>query len=183
MHALTRIKRTTAPIAVLFALAVTGWAQDNPPSFADLGNRLQPGDRVRVVAGDGTESEGRLAGITRDSLSLTAGGSGQSFSASEVREVKRRGHVSTGLGGALGALGGAITGLVICETSDREGACSGSRGLTSAFYAGLGTGIGVVTAFVIPQWRPVYTRPDGVTVRLTPVYSVAQLGVGVSLSF
>lgn len=145
--------------AVLLALLVLpGVAVAQPVlTFERLGDRLNAGDRVRIVDAAGREHAGPVAGLSADTIALARGGGAtERFARADVREVWMRRHDPVSNGALIGFATVAVSycGLAVSWGNGRQ--C----GLPAVFLGGLGAGIGALADAAISRQAVVFRAAD-----------------------
>lgn len=175
--------RWAALSMLLFLVPVTSEAQRADSSFADLGNRIAPGDRIEVTDREGNSIDGRFVELTTDGLDVSVDGSRRVFGQSEVKTIRRLGHASRLLGGIIGGVGGGLTALGVCRIAGGEEHCGASTAGIFGFYGAVGTGVGIAVASVIPWSEVVFDVGGTATLRVVPIVAPDQRAVRLSFSF
>jgi hypothetical protein len=173
--------RTCVPHACgvgVFLLILSGAlpssAQD---TFADLNQKLDPGDSLIVSDTNGHRTRGSLVELTPSSLVLFTDGTRRTFEVSEIERVQRRKN-GVLLGLLIGAGCGAALGAIVYGLDEDNSAAAAVWSV--AIGAGIGLGIDAVA--VVP--RTVYRRPASGGLTPVPLDAVARGGgLGVRLSF
>ena len=170
----------TAVMTVLAVVASCGvLLAQTDPGVARMRDKLKVGDRLTVDVGSGLRLNGRFAGLTNDTLTISTGAGQQTLDMSDVTRVRRhrRGFLlGTVIGAGVGvACGAALASLYANEGSDGAGAAF--LGLTAL---GAGAGAGIDAALNIP--RTVYRRAPN---RASLVIDArpGRTGVGVAIAF
>lgn len=133
-------------------VAARDTASYDPPGPLDsLANRIDLGDRVRLVDRAGNAVTGRVLQLSGASISLGDVGSARAFAAAEVRRVEAR-RWSSGRGALVGA--GAFAAAALLSSPCRQNAdCS------PAWAAVGGAAVGAMIGTVIPRYVAVYRAP------------------------
>lgn len=162
-------------------------AQEPVKSFDQLYTRLKPGDTVWVADAQGRESKGRILSLSADALALEGAGD-RTFGAPDVTTIMVRRDDSLRNGALIGLGVGGGLGLVGCLAS-AEGGDQAWCALASAFYGGIGAGIGVGIDALIPGRKLMAYRAPGSSgaaqarFSIAPVITPRARGVAVSFSF
>lgn len=113
---------------------------------------LQPGKTVVVTRMSSAQLEGKLLGITAESISVKWHGEPQVVPREDVYRVRianiRRRHTLIGM--AAGAAAGAVIGAVSAEKSSVDGAFG------ALLFGGMGVGIGAAAGGALPIGPPLY---------------------------
>jgi len=180
------LSAATLMLAFLVLLPQPARAQE-ARSFEQLQILVKPGDRIFVTDATGNVTVGRVAGLSKTSLSLTTKTSTKDWTESDVFKIKQWRHdslkngalIGTGVGLGLGIVGAAFW----CS---EWGDCGGEAVAGVAVYAGLGAGVGVGIDALIPSKQTVYiggTRTTSSPIKLKPIVSKSRKGVAVAFSF
>ena len=151
-------------------------------SFDQLRLLVRLGDSVTVTDASGHRIKGTLAGLTDTSLSLL--GDNRMFAERDVETVVRHDHAHPRTGALWGFGVGAGFGLLAAGAICEYNCGPGAYGSVALAYGGLGAGIGVGIAAMIPTEQVIF-RSGSSTARLTvaPVISQNRQGLSVSLQF
>jgi hypothetical protein len=176
----TPCKRLLFALFVLPLTPVLAGAQVSARSFVELEARLRIGDTVRIIDQSGKDTQGRVDSVSATSLTVTVNGAAQSFSETTVREIKRQRHGSLSMGAALGALIAGVTVGAACH-----GRCNAGPGDVIAWgtFAGVGAGVGVITALMVTRSDTVFTAPNNSRVSVLPVFTNDRNSLRFSISF
>jgi len=168
-------------IALLPALAA---AQDPVKSFDQLNTRLKIGDTIWVTDAQGQEVKGKLSALSTDGLMLDAGGT-KTFAARDVGIVRERRRDSLKNGAIIGAIPGAIFGLLGGGMADEGPGAAIGAVVVGALGAAVGVGIDALIPGkkVVAYWAPRSTGPAPPRVSLAPVITPRAKGVAVAFSF
>lgn len=152
--------------ALLALLMLPGVALGQPVlTFDHLADRLNAGDRVRVVDAAGRDRTGAIAALTADYLALARGGGAtERIARAEVREVWMRGHDGVRNGALLGFAGVAASYCALAVSWDNAQQC----GVPALFLGGLGAGLGALVDAAITRQAVVFRAEAAVTLRLQP---------------
>ena len=170
-------------LGVVGLLLATAGAVHAQTMFADLQERVKPGDVVTIQDDSGRVTRGVLE-AAGPSIRLSVDGTTREWFADNVREIRRRGDsIANGMkigmlsGGVVGALfGAAIASLLQNEGHDAVGPFLG----VMALGLGAGAGIGAGLDAAITGSTVVYRQPKRTT-SIAPV--VSHNGGGVRLAF
>lgn len=130
-----------------FLAPALGFCAEPNRSWDTLMQSLEPGKTVVVTRMSSAQLEGKLLGISAESITVRWHGEPQVVPRDDVYRVRianiRRRNTLTGmaLGGAAGAIGGA--------------ASTGSGG-AAVLFGGIWAGIGAAAGGVIPIGKPLY---------------------------
>ena len=188
--AMTYRNSLSAAILVLALLAFSPQpaAAQEARSFEQLQLLVKPGDRIYLTDSKGIVTEGKVAGLSKSSLSLMTKVSTKDWSESDVSRIKQWRHdslkngalIGTGVGLGLGVAGVAI----FCGGGWAD--CGADAVAAVAIYAGIGAGIGVGIDALIPSKQTVYLGVPQTTlsrIRLKPIVGNSRRGVAVAFSF
>jgi len=176
--------RNSIPIVVL-AVALAGPASalaQLPTSTLDqLSLIVREGDLVSVRDRTGTSIRGRIMDVRTDRLIIDAGGIPRSWSADELREIRRRTHDSVLNGAIIGAvIGGGLTSSIYLDNE-----CRGDPVCAKAVivYAVIGAAAGAGIDALIRANPLIYRRSvSRVSWSVAPTFSVDHRGAGIQLS-
>jgi hypothetical protein len=161
-------------IVLMLLLPRPVWAQP-VLTFEHLADRLNAGDRVRVVDTTGRDRTGAIAALTADYLALARGGGAtERIARAEVREVWMRRHDGVRNGALIGFAGVAVSYCALAVSWDNAQQC----GVPALFLGGLGAGLGALVDAAISRQGMVF-RASPVTVAVWPVS--AGVGAGVAM--
>ena len=153
-HAVSTIalcSRLAAAAGLLIVSAVPLAAQE---AFTNVQRVLRAGDTVFVIDETGTETRGRVAGISSSALRLAVNGSEREWSAATIWRVTRRGDslrngtlIGAVTGGVIGGVGGlALASLLRNEGHDTVGPFFFLLGVGAGGGAGIGAGLDALIA-------------------------------------
>ena len=122
-------------IGLFLVIAGSAGAQE---SFTDVQRTLQPGDTVDLTDASGTKTRGSVTGVQPSALRLAVAGVEREWTASDVKEIRRRGDsvkngaiIGAVAGGVLGGIGGWAIGTIFAS----EGADFARAALRDALKA------------------------------------------------
>jgi hypothetical protein len=180
------MKTVTAALLLLIGFTPAARAQDVvASSFDQLQKMARLGDEVVVTDVDGRHVKGKISDLSSSSLELLNKDGRLAFDERNVAAIARDGHASLSTGARWGFGVGAALGLLTGIEFAREcyNGCPALAVFSTSFYGGLGAGIGVGIAAMIPAERPLYTGGKGTHVGVVPVVACDRQGVAVSLKF
>jgi hypothetical protein len=170
-------------VVVAMGLTCPASALAQPPTttFDQLRLIVGKGDLVTVLDQTGTRSRGRIIDVRTDQLVIDTGGSARSWSADELREIRRRTKDSVLNGAIIGAaISGGLTSLAYLDNE-----CRGDPVCAKAVvvYAVLGAAAGAGIDALIHANRLIYRKAgDRATWSVAPVLSIDTRRAGVQLS-
>jgi len=130
-------------------------AQEKATTLEQLRVLVGRGDKVRLTDGEGHEMNGRIEGLSASELALRVGDSERRLKESEIRTIRVRKDDSLADGAWTGfAVGGTLGLLVGLSISHEVGASAVP--LLTAFYGGIGAGIGVGFDAMVTHDRTIY---------------------------
>lgn len=135
-------------------------------TFDHLADRLNAGDRVRIVDAAGREHTGAVADLGPEVIALARGGGAtERFARADVREVWMRRHdpVRNGALIGFGSAAGSYCALAVSWGNARQ--C----GLPAIFLGGMGAGLGALVDAAISRQGVVFRAQAPVTWHLRPV--------------
>lgn len=134
-------------------------------TFERLADRLNAGDRVRIVDATGRERAGTIAALTPDELAFARdGGAMERIPRADVREVWMRRHDPVRNGALIGF---AATGVSYCALAVSWGNAVGC-GIPALFFGGLGAGLGALIDAAIARQAIVFRAEAPVTLQGRP---------------
>jgi hypothetical protein len=144
------MRNAPASVLLLVALAVPLSAPAQASgSFADLGRRVGVNDRIQVTDRSGATTDGRLATLTGDAISIDTGHGESRFSGANVLSVAKR--KTWGRQGALiGALGLTAYVMIDCH---RPGQTCEDWQMAPIFGAAVGAIAGKLTHTMSTVYR------------------------------
>lgn len=166
--------------AVTLSLAAASAHAQDLRSFADLGLRLNLGDRVRVVDRDGVRHDGTVRTLPPDALVIVGPGGPQGFTDETTVSVARRGD-PVWTGALIGFIPGYVMGAqFVLGFSDHE------EPLTTYMIAGgivglAGAGIGALVDSLHEGLTPVYGAERKTALTLAPVVGRGRAGAVAAL--
>ena len=129
-------------------------------SFEQLQVRVNIGDTVYVHDATGQETEGRIALLSRDSLTLTVNGNRREFLEPAVTRVDRS-RRSLRRGFLIGLGAGAVLGWLTGRTADEPHSCCGEGALLGLFGGTFWGGVtGGTAGALIHRREVVYLAPE-----------------------
>ena len=171
------VRRTR--LVLVLALLLLPWTTSAQPvpAFDRLADRLNAGDRVRIVDAAGREHSGPVATLSPDVIALgREGGATERFARADVREVWMRRRDSVRNGALIGFGSVAVSYCALAVSWDNAQQC----GVPAFFLGGLGAGIGALVDAALTRQGIVFRAEAPVTWRLQPapgsVAAAATLG-------
>jgi hypothetical protein len=134
-----------------------------------------------VVTNDGRERKGILATLSSTSIGVLVEGKREELGQSDVRRITRANPDSLANGALIGAaVGGGVVGgvvLIACATGCHD-LLPGMFAAT-AFYVGIGTGVGLLVDALRKDHTVVYERnsPSRVLLEIAPMLGSQRKGV------
>ena len=183
-----KARRCVHACATVFLLVITAApmveAQVLANSFNQLQVLLKPGDAVSVTDGTGVEARGTIGALSQSSLEMVIEGNRRIFAENDVRTIRQRRGDSL-KNGAWWGFGIMAALVLIGEAADPSGYGAGAAALGALVSGGLGAAIGVGVDALVRSNEVVYSRPGGLSSRLTlsPFIARGQKGALVSLGF
>jgi hypothetical protein len=160
-------------VATALALPSAAYAQAPTTTLEQLSLIARNGDRITVQDHTGGMTQGTITEINAKGLAINVDGVVRRWSASDVREVRRRASDRVWNGALIGA---AISGsLAALNYLDNE--CHGDPACARVvlFGAAFGAGIGAGIDAMIRANRVVYQSPGrGASWSLGPVFSLSK---------
>jgi hypothetical protein len=148
------------------AQATTGAPPQSITDFAQLGTRLEPGNRVKVDRGDRT-IEGRLVAVEPSTLRIRLNGDELSIPADQVRSVAYL-RSRAGSGAALGVMIGAgsvltmaLIATTVAEDKGEFDLSGGEIAAATALYAGIGGVAGALIGRMLDKSETIYVAAAG----------------------
>lgn len=134
-------------------------------TFDRLADRLNAGDRVRIVDAAGREHVGAIVMLGAEAIALERGrGGAERFARADVREVWARRHDSVRNGALIGFASLGVTYCISAIRRDTAIQC----GIPTLFLGGLGAGAGALVDALIVRKTVVFRASAPVTLRLQP---------------
>jgi hypothetical protein len=176
---MTRTLLVTSVVLVLAGIPSASFGQTTAGSIPDL---VKSGQRLAIVDDAGRQVEGRMRGITNDTISVSFGGATVDVPLDRIVRIDRPDSLRNG---ALIGLGLGVTAGIIGGLSDHQG-----RGRRAWFvpvsalgngviWTALGTGIDALAN----NRRTIYQRGEGPKARVTPVIGGGARGAALSLTW
>lgn len=160
-------------------------AQVLASSFNQLQVLVKPGDTVRVTDGTGVEARGTIGALSPSSLEMVIEGNRRIFAENDVRTIRqRRGDsLKNGAWWGFGIMAGLALLGAASEAPDNDDAGAVAVGVLAS--GGLGAAIGVGVDAMIRSNEVVFSRPPGVSTRLTvsPLLAASRKGLLLSVGF
>ena len=162
-------------------------AQGVASTFEQLGVLVKPGDKISVVDVTGSEAEGRIGKLSRDTLTLVTKAGPRQFSELDVARIRQRRDDSLLNGAIIGAVAGTayvLTALAVLGDSDGGDMIVGAAVAAGVMFAGLGAAAGVGIDALITRRQVIYQKPAGVNkVSLAPLLGHGRRGAIVTVRF
>lgn len=134
-------------------------------TFDHLADRLNAGDRVRIVDVAGREHVGAIATLGADAIALERGrGGAERFARADVREVWSRHHDPVLNGALIGFTSVAVSYCISAVRRDTAIQC----GIPTLFLGGLGAGVGALVDAAISRDGVVFRAEGAVALHLRP---------------
>lgn len=147
-------RRLTLSLALVASLLLAPVASAQTASRDwSVFNTIAKGSKLSVKLKDGKTVEGRLAGVSDDGLSLSAGGQQTDVKAADVLKVYRRGGGSAKKETLTGLAVGAAAGAVAGAAGSDDGFGAPTRGQMAAGLAVLGGGVGALVGYAVGRGR------------------------------
>ena len=175
----------TTVFLLVIATAPMVEAQVLASSFDQLQVLVKPGDTVRVTDGTGVEARGTIGALSPSSLEMVIGGNRRIFSENDVRTIRQRRGDSLRNGAWWGF--GIMAGLTLlgAAAQDVDNDDAGAVVLGVLASGGFGAAIGVGVDAMIRSNEVVFSRPAGVSTRLTvsPLFAASRKSLLLSVGF
>jgi|LakMenEpi03Aug12_release.lakeMendotaPanAssembly.Ray.scaffolds.fasta_scaffold337915_2 hypothetical protein len=157
--------RMSIVLGLLLTLPAQSLAQ-TVLTFDRLADRLNAGDRVRIVDTAGREHTGAVAALGGDVIALARGGGAtERFARADVREVWMRRHDPVKNGALIGFAAVGVSYCALAVSWDNAQQC----GVPAIFLGGLGAGLGALVDAAISRQGVVFRAEAPVTWHLRPV--------------
>jgi hypothetical protein len=114
---------------------------------------VETGSKLSVKLKTGRTVEGRLAGVTDDSLSLSVGGGSAEIKPQEIQRVYRVGGSSAKSAALVGLAVGAGAGAAVGAAGGGDDGFAPTRGQLAAGLAVLGAGAGALVGYAVGRGR------------------------------
>jgi hypothetical protein len=168
-------------VAVALACPASAFAQRLTSTLDQLSLVVSKGDLVTVQDQSGTQTRGKIVEVRTDRVVIDIEDNVRTWSADELREVRKRTKDSVLNGAIIGAaIGGGLTSLAYLDNE-----CRGDPICAKAVvvYAAIGAAAGAGIDALIRANRVIYRRSDGrMSWIVAPAFSVEQRRAGVQLS-
>jgi hypothetical protein len=162
-------------------------AQAVASSFDQLGVLVKPGDTISVVDVTGSEAEGRIAKLSRDTLALITETGPRQFGEVEVATIRQRRGDSLTNGAIIGAVAGTayvLTALALLKDSDGGDIIVSTAVVGGVLFAWMGAAAGVGIDALITRRQVIYQKPTGETkVSVLPLFGHGRRGAAVTVKF
>jgi hypothetical protein len=162
-------------------------AQGVASSFDQLGVLVKPGDKISLVDVTGREAEGRIAKLSRDTLTLATEAGPRQFDEVEVAKIRQRRGDSLTNGAIIGAAAGTayfVTMLTILGDSDGGEVIVGTAVIGGVLLAGMGAAAGAGIDALITRRQVIYQKPAGANrVSVSPLFGHGRRGAAVTVKF
>jgi hypothetical protein len=178
--------RLQSALVLVAALAVPAIArgQETAGSVDQLRFVLAPGSEIRVVEADGKSVKGRFDGISGQSIAMTIQGTHVLLDQDVIIRIDERHDDSLANGARNGFYVGAGFGFLGGAAILMEGGSPAFLPIVTAFYGGIGAGIGVAIDALIRTERTVYdVHARRASLAVAPVVGRARKGVAVTVGF
>lgn len=171
-------------LVVSLAVPAVARGQDAARTFDQLRFVLAPGSEIRVVEADGTSVKGTFDGVSGQSLAMTIRGAHVLLDQDTVIRIDERHDDSLANGARNGFYVGAGFGLLGSAAILSEGGSPAFLPILTAFYGGIGAGVGVAIDAMIRTSRTVYdVHARRASLAVAPVVGRTRKGVAVSVGF
>lgn len=184
------MKALTIGGAVFLLLCAGGTrvdAQGVASSFDQLGVLVRPGDKVTVVDVTGREADGRIAKLSRETLTLITEAGPRQFGDAEVARIRQRRGDSLTNGAIIGAAAGTayfLTMVALLGDSDGGDVIVSTAVVGGVLFAGMGAAAGVGIDALITRRQVIYQKPAGETrVSVSPLFGHGRRGAAVTVTF
>jgi hypothetical protein len=155
-------------------------------SFEQLQVLVKPGDKVYVTDTSGTESKGRITGLSTTSLQIQANGMTRDLMETEVARIRQWRQDSLRNGALIGAGAGLALSIAFITTLCDDD-CRGEWAVLGVmFYSGVGAAAGAGIDALIPHKRTIYVGGKRSALRrleFHPILNRSRKGVAVAFSF
>ena len=162
-------------------------AQGVASTFDQLGVLVKPGDKISVVDVTGSEAEGRIGKLSRDTLTLVTNAGPRQFSELDVARIRQRRDDSLLNGAIIGAVAGTayvLTALALLGDSDGGDMIVGAAVAAGVMFAGLGAAAGVGIDALITRRQVIYQKPAGENkVSVAPLFGHGRRGAAITVRF
>ena len=176
----------------VLSLALAGCSSRAPArTFADLQQRVRPGQTVYVIDDTGTESRGTLTSLSPTQLSYDVNGIARQLDAARVRQVQRYGD-SLWNGTLIGVLI-ALPGMLIADpqykpcTTDPSGRCAENDAAYRVAAVGIFGAIGAGIDALMRSRHQLFLAPGQPSarrdLRVEPVLQPNAAGIAVVVKF
>jgi hypothetical protein len=149
-------------------------AQEAATSLEDLKFVVGKGDKVTLVDASGKKISGRVERVAPNTLEIKTGGTLQSFSERDVRQITRQKPDSPWNGVAIGAgvgFGATLPLFLVASEGERGWAVAGA-----AVWGLIGGGIGALVDAAVHEKQTVYVQPRSrASFSISPFYSNSSL--------
>lgn len=158
-------------------------AQTSQEAERNLETILIPGRTVWITASGGREEKARIAGVSGDIVTITAGENLRRLRTTDVRRVRVR-HSDSVINGALiGAGAAVVSGLFLCRLTETWENCRDDIGPMLRIGA-IGAGVGIGIDALIRGRRTIYEAAQGsARVHAAPIVARRGGGLQISVSF
>jgi hypothetical protein len=184
------MKALTIGGAVFLLLCAGGTrveAQGVASSFDQLGVLVRPGDKVTVVDVTGREADGRIAKLSRETLTLITDAGPRQFGDADVARIRQRRGDSLTNGAIIGAAAGTayfLTMVALLGDSDGGEVIVSTAVVGGVLFAGMGAAAGVGIDSLITRRQVIYQKPAGETrVSVSPLFGHGRRGAAVTVTF
>jgi hypothetical protein len=171
----------------LCGVAGPGEAQTVASSFEQLAVLVKPGDKITIVDRAGTEANGRVAGLSGDTLTLAMPAGPRYLGEVDVAEIRQRRDDSLKNGAIIGAVAGTayyVSMAVLLSDSDGGDVIIGTALAGGVLFAGMGAAAGLGIDALITHKRVIYRRSGRETrIRISPLIGGGWRGAAVAFEF
>jgi hypothetical protein len=157
-------------------------AAQQATSFAELGSRLRPGDKVILTDSLGTISKGTISDISPSSVRMEVKGTKVEWRDNDVRRLDKGRRDPWWDWALIGGGIGAVSGYAVAQVSNN----SSYSGIWAPWGAGIGAATGAVIDLSRRKFDTVFQGPTRSTdnrIRFAPVLRKDSKGAALSFSF
>lgn len=177
----SRLKRI-ATLVVLLA-----WTSSAVSAQTQRGRELEhlltPGETAWITDSSGREEKARIADVSGDTVTVTAGERSRRLHAADISRIRVRQSDGVLNGALIGAGAAVASGLFLCSLMEPWENCRDDAGPMTAMGA-LGAGIGIGIDLLIRGKKTIYQAPDGSSrVHAAPLLTRHAAGLQVSVRF
>jgi hypothetical protein len=155
-------------------------------SFEQLQVLVKPGDSVYVTETGGTESKGRITGLSTTSLQIQANGRTRDLMETDVARIRQWRQDSLRNGALIGAGAGLALSTAFVATLCDDDCRNGWAVLGVVFYTGVGAAAGAGIDALIPHKRTIYAGGKQTALQrlgVRPILNRSRKGIEVTFKF